>query len=138
MVYLDEAQKFTNINKMVINKKKTHAILFSRSKKFDFPPELLYEDGSMVKIVSETTLLGVIITDNLKWSKNTEFICLKARRKLWTLKRMLLLELNELELFDVYKKKSDQFWNTLLRSGTRVCPKSKSLKSRTFKSLHSK
>ena len=55
-------------------------------------------------VVSETKLLGVIITDNLKWNKNTEFLCLKARQKLWTLKRMMLLDLDEYELFDVYKK----------------------------------
>ena len=89
---------------MVINKKKTNAMLFTRSKKSDFPPEMHFQDGSPVNIVSQTTLLGVIITDNLKWTENTKFLCLKARRKLWTLKRMLLLDLNNFELFDVYKK----------------------------------
>ena len=79
-------------------------MIFSRARKFDFSPELLYQDGSIVNIVSETTLLGVIISDDLKWKKNTNFICLKARRKLWMLKRMMLLDLSKLELFDVYKK----------------------------------
>ena len=89
---------------MVINMKKSHAMHFTRAKKFDFPPEMSFLDGTEVQIVQQTTLLGVIITDDLKWKQNTSFICLKARQKLWTLKRMKLLYLNEIELFDVYKK----------------------------------
>ena len=89
---------------MVINMKKTHAMLFNRSRNFDFPPALQFQDGSLVEIVSETTLLGVKITDNLKWRQNTSYICLKARQKLWTLKRMQSLHLNKFELFDVYTK----------------------------------
>ena len=69
-----------------------------------FPPEMQYFDGTEVNVVQQTTLLGVIITNDLKWKENTSFICLKARRKLWTLKRMKQLHLNEFELFDVYKK----------------------------------
>ena len=89
---------------MVINKKKTHALLFTRSRKFDFPPEMRFLDGTDIEIVSETTLLGVKITDDLKWRQNTTYMCMKARKKLWTLKRMQLLHLTEKELFDVYTK----------------------------------
>ena len=103
-VYLNEIEGRTIQNKMIINMKKTHTMLFTRSRKFAFPPEMQFLDGTMVDVVQQTTLLGVIITDDLKWKENTTFICLKARRKLWTLKRMKLLHLNEFELFDVYKK----------------------------------
>ena len=89
---------------MVIIMKKSHAMHFTQAKKFDFPPEMSFLDGTKVQIVQQTTLRGVIITDDLKWKQNTSFICLKARQKLWTLKRMKLLYLNEIELFDVYKK----------------------------------
>ena len=58
----------------------------------------------MVNCVSETTLLGVIISDDLKWSKNTSFLCTKARQKLWILRRIQLLDLNAMQLFDAYKK----------------------------------
>ena len=103
-LYLNSVEEYTKRNKMVINMKKTHAMLFNRSRNFDFPPALQFQDGSLVEIVSETTLLGVKITDNLKWRQNTSYICLKARQKLWTLKRMQSLHLNKFELFDVYTK----------------------------------
>ena len=54
--------------------------------------------------MAETKLLGVIISDNLKWHKNTQYICDKARQKLWMLRRLLKLKLSHLELFDVYIK----------------------------------
>ena len=103
-IYLHEIEENTRTNKMVINKKKTHALLFTRSRKFDFPPEMRFLDGTDIEIVSETTLLGVKITDDLKWRQNTTYMCMKARKKLWTLKRMQLLHLTEKELFDVYTK----------------------------------
>ena len=103
-VYLNEIENVTRENKMMIYMKKTHTMLFTRSRKFDFPPEMQFLDGTKVNVVQQTTLLGVIITDDLKWKQNTSFMCLKARRKLWTLERMKLLHLNEFDLFDVYKK----------------------------------
>ena len=101
---ITDAQHFATQNKMVINKKKTDILKFSFSRKYDFPPEVYFNDGTMVKCISETTLLGVIVSDDLKWSKNTSFLCTKARQKLWILRRMQLLDLNEMQLFDAYKK----------------------------------
>ena len=49
-------------------------------------------------------LVGIILSQDLKWSKNTRFICEKARSKLWILRRMQGLQLNEWQLFDVYTK----------------------------------
>ena len=77
---------------------------FSKSRKFDFPPEIFFNDGTKIEVISETTLLGVVITSNLSWGQNTEFICQKARKKLWVLRRLLSFGLNIYELFDVYTK----------------------------------
>ena len=49
-------------------------------------------------------LVGVLMTQDLKWFQNTKFICEKARSKLWILRRMQALELNQFQLFDVYTK----------------------------------
>ena len=80
------------------------AIKFTRSRKWAFPLEVNFSDGSILETMSETTLLGVIVSNDLKWTKNTSFICLKARRKLWILRRLLQLNLTRFEMFDVYKK----------------------------------
>ena len=54
--------------------------------------------------MSETKLVGVVVSRDLKWFKNTSYICGKARNKLWILRRMLKLDLNIHQMFDVYTK----------------------------------
>ena len=65
---------------------------------------MTFNDGTILDTMTETQLLGVVISNDLKWGKNTAFICNKARRKLWILRRMQTLELSKQELFDVYQK----------------------------------
>ena len=44
-----------------------------------------------------------MISHDLKLAKNTSYICNKARRKLWILRRMQFLEHTKQELFEVYQ-----------------------------------
>ena len=39
---------------MVINKKKTQVMMFNKSRKFDFPPEIRFNDGTLLDVISET------------------------------------------------------------------------------------
>ena len=79
-------------------------MLFNKSRKFDFPPEIMFSDGSQLNVISEVQLVGVMITDDLSWNKNTLFICSKARVKLWILRRMINLGFSDQLLYDVYCK----------------------------------
>ena len=101
---LQDTEDFTESNNMVINKKKTEAMLFTFSRKYDFPPEISFSDGSLLNVVSEKTILGVKISEDLKWKSNTNFIVSKARGKMWMLRRLLHFNLSSFELFDVYTK----------------------------------
>ena len=92
-------------NKMIINKKKTKVISFTKARrKWDFPPELELLDGTQIEFMTETKLLGVVVSHDLRWQKNTDFICQKARQKMWQLRRMLELDLDIYQMFDVYCK----------------------------------
>ena len=42
---------------MKINKTKTKAMIFNKSRKWDFPPELEFKDGTKIEVISETKLL---------------------------------------------------------------------------------
>ena len=57
-----------------------------------------------LQVVSETRLLGVILTDDLKWGVNTTFICQKASKRLWILRRMKILEIDPAIILEVYVK----------------------------------
>ena len=102
---LFELEEFTQQKNMKIKEKKTNIMKFNFSKKFDFPPELSLKgfSGNM-EVVKETRLLGVILTDDLKWAANTHSICVKAYKKLWILRRLQLLEVDRSIILDVYCK----------------------------------
>jgi hypothetical protein len=93
--YLDDTEQFTLENRMKINPKKSHVILFNKSRNWDFPPEVSFADGKNLEYVSEMKLVGVVVSDDLRWGKNTQYICKKATQRLWTLRRMKMLNLDE-------------------------------------------
>ena len=58
---------------MMINSKKTKLMLFSESTTADIHPEILV-NGTETEVVDETKLLGVVLTSDLKWKKNKDYI----------------------------------------------------------------
>ena len=80
--YVKDAEDFIDKNDMKINKKKTNIMLFNNARKFDFPPELTFDDGTPLEVISEVKLVGIILSNNLKWQKNTEYITKKAMKKM--------------------------------------------------------
>ena len=85
-----EATK-TKENKMVLNESKCNVITFNFSKKNSIPQNLLL-NGNPLNPVSSIKLLGVTITDDLRWKENTAQICKKVNKKfhfLWNLSDVL-------------------------------------------------
>ena len=44
------------------------------------------------------------VTQDLRWQRNTDYICSKARAKLWIIRRLIQFDLDTHTLFDVYCK----------------------------------
>ena len=102
---LSELEDFSERKQMKIKEKKTNLMKFNFSLNYDFPPELTLKGFiDHVDIVKETRLLGVILTDDLNWSANTNFICSKAYKKMWILRRLKVLNVGPILLLDVYCK----------------------------------
>ena len=89
---------------MKVNPKKTKIILFNKSRKFDFPPELKLSGGEFLEVVPDVKLVGVIVDQRLSWQKNTDYICNKATQKLWIIRRLKKYNLGISTLLDVYIK----------------------------------
>ena len=88
-----------------IKESKTQLMKFNSAKTLDFPPELFIEGFSdLLEVTKETKLLGLMVTDDLKWEANTNYICAKAYKKMWTLRRMKVLDLEPYVMLDVYAK----------------------------------
>ena len=102
--YLSDTEKFAVENQMVINPKKTKVICFNKTRKWNFPPEVHFSDNKTLQYETEVKLVGVIVSDDLKWVKNTEYIVQKAMTKIWVLRRMKNIGLEPEHIFDSYTK----------------------------------
>ena len=60
--------------------------------------------NQILEVVSEIKFVGVIVNHDLRWQKNTDYICQKATEKLWTLRRLQKFSLDTFQIFDVYVK----------------------------------
>ena len=100
---LYELTKYASDNEMKINRDKSKVMLFNTSYKNDFKPELTI-DGVLLEVVDKMKLLGVIITSDLKWKENTEFITKKAYSRLWLIKRLKQMGASTRALLDTYIK----------------------------------
>ena len=101
---LQEIKDFTDDQKMKVNENKTKLMTFNLTRNFQFPIEIGFKDSTNLEVVSSSRILGVIISNNLKWDQNTEFITRKAMSRLWTLRRMKNLGLPNNIIFEVYTK----------------------------------
>ena len=104
-MYIEDLENFTKSNGMKINHKKSKVMKFSRSLKCDFPLEIEFNDNNQCLEKIETIkLLGLMISENLKWNENTNYICKKARSKIFLLRNMKASGLSVNELIDAYTK----------------------------------
>ena len=102
---LEELKEFAEKKLLKIKEKKTNLMKFNFAKNYDFPPELSIGGFSnQLEVIRETKLLGVIITDDLRWAANTEYICKRAYKRMWTLRRMKRLDVEPYVMLDVYMK----------------------------------
>ena len=100
---VSEIQRFARDNKMKLNLEKCKFMLFNPTTNFDFIPELEAE-GKSIETVEKMKLLGLIITNDLKWRANTEQMVKKAYNRLWIIKRLKAHGASFEDLVDVYNK----------------------------------
>ena len=101
---LIKIENFTRNNQMKINPEKSKVMLFNKSRKLDFPPEMKFQDGNILECVEETKLLGIQLSSSLSWESNTRAICRKAMGKMWLLRRLKSVNLKPELILDFYVK----------------------------------
>ena len=100
---IKNVQNYAISNEMKLNTKKTKFILFNACKKIDFMPEMSL-NGEQIETVQEMKILGVVLSSDLKFSQNTQYIVQKAFKRIWMLRRLKTLGASESQLLDVYIK----------------------------------
>ena len=103
---LDLMSNEADQNHMVINAKKCHSITFNFSDS-NKPPENLHINNAPILREKAIKLLGVEITDNLKFSNNTKIICKKVNS--------MFFKLSKMKSFGATRDDLVKIWTTILR-----------------------
>ena len=76
-------------------------MIFNPSNSVDIHPVVNMEN-TQLEIVENMKLLGVVISSNMKWHVNTEYITRRGYSRLWILRRLKLFGLTVEDLLDTY------------------------------------
>ena len=99
--YLEKIASWTDEKQMLLNKKKTKAMIFNFSNEHQFTTSLKIDD-EVLDIVEEAKLLGVIITNDLKWNSNTEYLVKRANSRMELLRRVAEFTTSTSDLKTIY------------------------------------
>ena len=100
---LKQIEEYAKDNHMQINVAKTKLMLFNPCTSKDCMPEIALKD-TRIDLVEQTKLLGVVLSSNLSWSANTDYIVGRCYKKAWVLRRLKKLGANHTDLLDVFFK----------------------------------
>ena len=76
-------------------------MIFNFTTKYQFSTQLEIE-GQKLENVNEAKLLGTIVSNNLKWDRNTEFIVKKANKRMELLRKISTFGADLEDLKNVY------------------------------------
>ena len=100
---LDRLVQYCQDHQMRINTE-TKVVLFNTARKYDFMPQLSIENDTLLDVVEEFKLLGLVFKSNLSWQANTDQMCKKAYARIWMLRRLKKLGASRIDMLDVYNK----------------------------------
>ena len=86
--YLERISEWTREQKMELNIDKSNAMIFNFTHNYKFTTGFTHDQGS-IDVIDEVKLLGTIITNDLKWSKNTDFLVKKANARMRLLHKIV-------------------------------------------------
>ena len=104
---LDRFFQETQQKHLVANKSKTFVMLFNNSKKYFFPPEFKLGQNSSsteyLQVKNSHKILGVFIQNDLRWNSQIEHMIKKASKKIWLLRRMRQVGVDEKTICKYWK-----------------------------------
>ena len=103
-IQMDEIVNLGKERKMVLNPIKTKTMIFNTLKNYDVLPLISTEIGQILDVVEEHKILGHMIRSDLKTISNTEYICKRAFKRMWILRRLKSLGCPNAELIEVLQQ----------------------------------
>ena len=99
--YLEQICRWTESKKMKLNTEKSKYMTINFTDNYQFNTRLGME-GNLLQQVTETKLLGLIITDNLSWQANTTATVQKAFKRMMILHKLFDFDVPVHDLLNIY------------------------------------
>ena len=99
--HLRMIERWTKENEGLLNTKKSNYMIFNFSNLLQFKTRL-FLDGNLLEQVKETRLLGVILTDDLKWHKNTQNLVKRCYQRMIIIRNFYSFNVPIAELVNIY------------------------------------
>ena len=99
--YLDEIQDWTDRKKMKLNEQKTKVIIFNFTNNYKFSTRL-YLKNELLEIVCSVKLLGTMVTHDLTWWENTNYLTKKGYQRLQILRKLYEFKVPIIDLVQIY------------------------------------
>ena len=87
---------------MVLNEEKTKTMALNFTKNNQFSTELKL-NGKVIETVKDIKLLGTMITNNLKWSKNTKYLAKRAYSRMELSRQLINFTKSTKDKLHIYK-----------------------------------
>ena len=117
---LNRISEWTKQNQMLLNIKKTKTMNFNFTRNHQFASRLKIEN-EVLETITETKLLGVIVTDTLSWDPNTKYIVKRANARMRMLHKLVEFNVPVEDLLIIYilyirsvLEQSCQVWHSSL------------------------
>ena len=121
--YLQNISDWTDQKQMLLNTKKTNYMVFNFSKTKQFNTRLHINDNPIDQI-SQTKLLGVTISDNLKWHANTKDLVQRCYKRMTILRNLYSFQIPIADLVNIYclyirsvAEQSSVVWSSAITNG---------------------
>ena len=89
---------------MQLSQPKTKTMIFNPLRIYDVLPQISIKQGEFTEVVEEQKILGNIVRSDLRTISNTEYICSRAFKRMWILRRLKSLGCPIPELLDVLRQ----------------------------------
>ena len=84
---LDNINIWTVKQQMLINERKTKTMIFNYTNNYQFTTRLKLNNVNL-EVINEAKILGTILTNDLKWDKNTQYLVKKANKRMQLLRKL--------------------------------------------------
>ena len=98
---MDNISNWTNKNLMQLNERKSKVMIFNFTRNYQFSTRIKLND-SLLETISETRLLGSVLTSDLKWHANSDQLTKKGYQRMSMLRNLYKFYIPQEDLVQIY------------------------------------